>query len=98
MTIDFSFGPSEVRDFIENFRKHGSINQLHKDLEGLGILQLKKVISYCDRNSNVNTESFDHMCKRKAGELGCIHYTPRIRAACAILVYTRHKGDSDVTN
>ena len=40
-------------------------------------------------------ESFDHMCKRKAGELGCIHYTPRIRAACAILVHTRHKGEEN---
>ena len=93
MTIDFSFGPNEVRDFIEHFRAHRSINRLYEDLDGLGILQIKKVVSFCDRNSNVDTASFDHMCKRKAVELGCIHYTPRIQAACAVLVYTRYKGE-----
>lgn len=92
MTLSF-FGPDEVRDFIEHFRKHRSINRLYEDLDGLGILQIKKVIRFCARNSNVDTASFDHMCKSKAGELGCIHYTPRIRAACAILVHTRYKGE-----
>lgn len=93
MTIDFSFGPNEVRDFIEHFRQHRSINRLYEDLDGLGILQVKKILSYCSNNSPVNGESFEHLCKNKAVELGCIHYTPRIRAACAILVHTRHKGE-----